>query len=36
VEHYRSKRLLVEVHAERAIDEVRAEVQQALAAAGQR
>lgn len=36
VEHYRSKGLLVDVHAERAIDEVRAEVQQALAAAGQR
>ena len=36
VEHYRSKGLLVDVHAERPIDEVRAQVQQALAAAGQR
>jgi adenylate kinase len=36
VEHYRAKGLLVDVHAERTVDEVRTEVQQALAAARQR
>jgi adenylate kinase len=36
VDHYRAKGLLLDVHAERPIDDVRAEVQQYLAAAGQR
>ncbi|HXV34859.1 MAG TPA: adenylate kinase [Gaiellaceae bacterium] len=36
VDYYRSKGLLVDIRAERAVDEVLAEVQQVLAAAGQR